>query len=61
MSGNFNVSRRPKRSYENFHRDKRRSGVDRLAILEARTGSRGPRSSALREFFSALGSLFRRR
>ena len=60
LSGNYNVSRRPKRSYENFHRDKRRSGVDRLAILEARNGG-GRRPSRLRLFLSALTGFLRRR
>jgi hypothetical protein len=55
--GNFNVSRRPNRKDETFHRDKRRRGVDRLGMLE---GHRR-RPSALRVFFSALGGLLRRR
>lgn len=59
LSGNYNVTRRARRSYENFHRDKRRSGVDRLAMLESRTGR--PRKSGVREFFAALSSLLRRR
>lgn len=59
LSGNHNVTRRARRSYENFHRDKRRSGVDRLAMLESRTAR--PRRSGLREFFNALTNLLRRR
>jgi hypothetical protein len=59
-SGNYNVTRRARRSDESFHRDKRRSGVDRLAILEARTGG-GRRPSRLRLFLSALTGLLRRR
>jgi hypothetical protein len=55
--GNFDVSRRPKRKDESFHRDKRRRGVDRLGMLE---GHRR-RPSALKVFFSALTGLLRRR
>ena len=57
MAGNFNVSRRPKRKDESFHRDKRRRKVDRLGMLE---GHRR-RPSALKLFFSALTGFLRRR
>ena len=56
--GNFNVTRRPNRKDESFHRDKRRRGVDRLGMLE---GGRRRRPSALKIFFSALTGLLRRR
>ena len=59
LNGSFNVTRRAKRSYEHFHRDKRRNGVDRLAMLESRTNP-VRRSSGLRGLFSALGGLLRR-
>ena len=61
LNGSFNVTRRAKRSYEHFHRDKRRNGVDRLAMLESRTAPAVRRSSGLRGLFSALGGLLRRR
>ena len=60
MSGNFNITRRARRSYETYHRDKRRKGVDRLAILESRNAPRSPQSG-LRSFFTALGRLLGRR
>jgi hypothetical protein len=55
--GNFNVSRRPNRKDESFHRDKRRRGVDRLGMLEGRRR----RPSRLKALFSALTGLLRRR
>lgn len=62
LKGVFNVYRRPNRSYEGYHRDKRRKNVDRLAILESRTSSTPVRRrGAFREFISAIGSIFRRR
>lgn len=60
LSGSHNVTRRARRSYENFHRDKRRTGVDRLAMLESRTNPQRA-ASGLRHFISALTQLFRRR
>src|SRR3954451_17994506 len=60
LSGNYNVTRRARRSYETFHRDKRRSGVDRLAILETRNGG-GRRASRLRLFLAALAGVLRPR
>lgn len=33
-----NMVRRASRPYENYHRDSRRKGVDRSAMLEAHTG-----------------------
>lgn len=60
LKGVFNVYRRPNRSYEGYHRDKRRKNVDRLAILESRHTPSG-RRSAFREFVSALASIVRRR
>jgi hypothetical protein len=59
LKGVFNVYRRPNRSYEGYHRDKRRKNVDRLAILESRNAP--PPRSRFREFISALGSIFKRR
>lgn len=56
---NQNVSRRPRRSDESFHRDKRRKNVDRLAILESRVSDRR-RPSALRIVVSALTGFLRR-
>lgn len=61
LKGVFNVYRRPNRSYEGYHRDKRRKNVDRLAILEARRDPTIRRRSAVREFFAALTSIFRGR
>ena len=61
LNGNYNVTRRAKRSDETFHRDKRRSGVDRLAILESRNQPRSARATGLRGFLSALSGLLRRR
>ncbi len=60
LNGSFNVTRRANRSYETFHRDKRRTGVDRLGMLETRSSGRR-RTSGLREFLSALSSILRRR
>jgi len=60
LKGVFNVYRRPNRSYEGYHRDKRRKNVDRLAILESRTSS-VRRPSRFREFLSAISSIFRRK
>jgi hypothetical protein len=60
LKGVFNVYRRPNRSYEGYHRDKRRKNVDRLAILEGSRTS-GSRRSSFREFLSAIASIFRRR
>lgn len=59
LKGVFNVYRRPNRSYEGYHRDKRRKNVDRLAILESR--HTGGRRSTFRELISALASIVRRR
>jgi hypothetical protein len=56
----FNVYRRPNRSYEGYHRDKRRKNVDRLAILESRHAGPPP-PSAVRRFLGAIGRLMRRR
>ncbi|HEX8915582.1 MAG TPA: hypothetical protein VF796_24730 [Humisphaera sp.] len=62
LKGVFNVYRRPNRSYEGYHRDKRRKNVDRLAILESRTNPTPRRRGAFRELVSAIvGGLFRRR
>ncbi|QOV92130.1 hypothetical protein [Humisphaera borealis] len=61
LKGVFNVYRRPNRSYEGYHRDKRRKNVDRLAILESRHSPGTPRRSAFREFVSALASIVRRK
>ncbi|MDB5294170.1 MAG: hypothetical protein JWO31_153 [Phycisphaerales bacterium] len=61
LKGVFNVYRRPNRSYEGYHRDKRRKNVDRLAILESRTGSAAKPRGAFRDFVSALLSIVRRR
>jgi hypothetical protein len=61
LKGVFNVYRRPNRSYEGYHRDKRRKNVDRLAILESRATPATRRRSAFREFVSAIGSIFRQR
>jgi hypothetical protein len=61
LKGVFNVYRRPNRSYEGYHRDKRRKNVDRLAILEARHDPTVRRRSAFREFVSAVLSIFRGR
>lgn len=52
LKGVFNVYRRPNRSYEGYHRDKRRKNVDRLAILESRHTP--PKPSAFRRFLIAL-------
>ena len=61
LNGNFNVTRRARRSYETFHRDKRRKDVDRLAILESRVGGRRPPAGGLQSLFKALGRLLRPR
>jgi hypothetical protein len=61
LKGVFNVYRRPNRSYEGYHRDKRRKNVDRLAILEARKDPTVRRRSGFREFLAALASIFRGR
>jgi hypothetical protein len=61
VKGVFNVYRRPNRSYEGYHRDKRRKNVDRLGILEARVGGGGKRRGGFRAFLSAIGSIFRMR
>ena len=53
LKGVFNVYRRPNRSYEGYHRDKRRKNVDRLAILESRNAPAKPRS-AFKDFVSGL-------
>jgi hypothetical protein len=60
LKGVFNVYRRPNRSYEGYHRDKRRKNVDRLAILESRHAGPPP-PSAMRRFLGAIGRLMRRR
>ena len=60
LKGVFNVYRRPNRSYEGYHRDKRRKNVDRLAILESRH-STTPRRSRFREFISAIASIVKRK
>ena len=61
LKGVFNVYRRPNRSYEGYHRDKRRKNVDRLAILEARHDPTVRRRSPLRDLLSAIASIFKRR
>jgi hypothetical protein len=59
LKGVFNVYRRPNRSYEGYHRDKRRKNVDRLAIFESRHAP--PKPSAFRRFTMALASFLSRR
>jgi hypothetical protein len=52
-----NMSRRAHRADENFHRGKRRRGIDHLAMLEAaKAGPRPP--SAVRRMMSAIASVF---
>ena len=59
LKGVFNVYRRPNRSYEGYHRDKRRKNVDRLAILESRT--KPVKRSALRQFISRVAAILQRK
>ncbi len=54
-----NMSRRPHRADEGFHRSKRRKGVDRLAMLELYTNP--PPPSRVRGFLSVLTGIFRRK
>ena len=37
-----NMVRRASRPYETYHRDNRRKGLDRSAMLEAKTGHKKP-------------------
>ncbi|HZL35414.1 MAG TPA: hypothetical protein VFC78_08900 [Tepidisphaeraceae bacterium] len=53
-----NMVRRSHRADESFHREQRRKGLDRAAMLEA--GTRRPRQPLLARMVNGLADLLRR-